>query len=141
MVDTALAPTPTPTRGPAALHGGQGQPQRLLSLSRGVGTPLWSAPEILRKDRNYGPSIDLYSFGIMMWELVTRDEPWADIGGANQFDMAAALEASVQSGKRPPTGADHDWPEVYTALMRSCWATDPTERPSFQFVVDTLKEG
>lgn len=39
------------------------------TMTRATGTLLWMAPEVFRGDTNYGPAIDLYSFGIVLWEL------------------------------------------------------------------------
>jgi serine/threonine protein kinase len=39
------------------------------TMTRAVGTLLWMAPEMFRGDQNYGPEVDVYSFGIILWEV------------------------------------------------------------------------
>jgi serine/threonine-protein kinase TNNI3K len=34
-----------------------------------VGTPRWMAPEMMKKEVTFGPSADIYSFGVVMWEV------------------------------------------------------------------------
>ena len=71
-------------------------------LSCDVGTPNWSAPELLQ-EAEYDRSIDVYSFGIMMWELVSRKLPWNDIMAADLEGFKAVLLDAIWSGRRPPT--------------------------------------
>ena len=42
----------------------------------GIGTVNSTAPEVLRGDSFDGKKADAFSFGVMMWELVTRSIPW-----------------------------------------------------------------
>ena len=58
------------------------------------GTPAWTAPEIVKMEK-YDERVDVYSFGIIMWELISRDEPYKG-GGGIQIAYAAA-----QEGLRP----------------------------------------
>ena len=41
-----------------------------MAMTKGVGTPLWMAPELFVRGTQYGPEVDVYSFGIILWELV-----------------------------------------------------------------------
>lgn len=46
------------------------------SLTVGVGTPLWMAPELLRRaTREYGKEVDIYSFAIVQWEVRSHLKP------------------------------------------------------------------
>ena len=42
-----------------------------------VGTPMWMAPEIIQ-GRQYTQKADVYAFGIILWEILTRLEPYED---------------------------------------------------------------
>ncbi|AVK76566.1 serine-threonine kinase [Pandoravirus neocaledonia] len=92
------------------------------------GTPCWTAPEVIRGAR-YSEKVDVYSFGIVMWEVVTRRRPFADRGFA---DVALA----VLDGVRPtiPSSCPPDLAE----LMAACWDADPDVRPSMEEVVARL---
>nr|UMO80404.1 Serine/threonine protein kinase [Pandoravirus aubagnensis] len=92
------------------------------------GTPCWTAPEIIRGAR-YSEKVDVYSFGIVMWEVVTRRRPFADRGFA---DVALA----VLDGVRPAIPSS--CPTDLAKLMSACWYTDPDARPSMEEVVKRL---
>ena len=45
-------------------------------MTKGIGTLLWMAPEIMEGSAMYGQPADVYSFGIVLWEITTRSLPW-----------------------------------------------------------------
>ncbi|CAI9293651.1 unnamed protein product [Lactuca saligna] len=102
-------------------------------VSGGVrGTLPWMAPELLSgKNHMVSEKIDVYSFGIVMWELLTGDEPYGDL------HCASIIGGIVNNSLRPtiPTWCDPEW----KALMASCWSSDPTERPSFSQISHKLR--
>lgn len=102
-------------------------------VSGGVrGTLPWMAPELLSgKSHMVTEKIDVYSFGIVMWELLTGDEPYADM------HCASIIGGIVNNTLRPqiPTWCDPEW----KSLMESCWATDPAARPSFSEISQKLR--
>lgn len=106
--------------------------QRTL-VSGGVrGTLPWMAPELLSgKSNMVTDKIDVYSFGIVMWELLTGEEPYAEI------HCASIIGGIVNDSLRPqiPTWCDPEW----KSLMESCWASDPAQRPSFAEVAQKLR--
>ncbi|KAH7544629.1 hypothetical protein FEM48_Zijuj01G0005900 [Ziziphus jujuba var. spinosa] len=102
-------------------------------VSGGVrGTLPWMAPELLSgKSNMVTEKIDVYSFGIVMWELLTGDEPYADM------HCASIIGGIVNNTLRPqiPTWCDPEW----KSLMESCWASDPATRPSFSEISQKLR--
>ncbi|KAI3827600.1 hypothetical protein L1987_01678 [Smallanthus sonchifolius] len=102
-------------------------------VSGGVrGTLPWMAPELLSgKSNMVSEKIDVYSFGIVMWELLTGDEPYGDM------HCASIIGGIVNNSLRPtiPTWCDPEW----KALMESCWSADPAERPSFSEISQKLR--
>uniref|UniRef100_A0A0D9VLX9 Protein kinase domain-containing protein n=1 Tax=Leersia perrieri TaxID=77586 RepID=A0A0D9VLX9_9ORYZ len=103
-------------------------------VSGGVrGTLPWMAPELLSGKTNMvSEKIDVYSFGIVMWELLTGEEPYSDMRGA------AIIGGIVNNSLRPqiPSWCDPEW----KSLMESCWATDPADRPSFTEISQRLRK-
>jgi len=86
------------------------------------GTTAWAAPEVLREHK-YCLKADVYSFGICLWEMCTREEPYKDLT-SSQVVIAVAV-----NGQRPPIDKAilHD----FVNLMTSCWGEIPEERPDF----------
>ncbi len=52
---------------------GKGDDVRMTGLA---GTFHWMAPEVLQSDTNYSHKADIYSFGIVMWEIMSREPPF-----------------------------------------------------------------
>eukprot|EP00047_Mylnosiga_fluctuans_P020440 m.92505 g.92505 ORF g.92505 m.92505 type:complete len:1008 (+) comp8513_c0_seq1:46-3069(+) len=103
--------------------------------TRGVGTPRWMAPELLKGSAVYGPEVDVYSFGIVMWEIASQRLPWEDLKA--KFFMATLLN-KLEAGERPECEAG--WPVTYTLLMQTCWATLPADRPGFERAIKVLDD-
>eukprot|EP00850_Spirogloea_muscicola_P011901 SM000075S21990 [mRNA] locus=s75:497603:502103:+ [translate_table: standard] len=100
-----------------------------------TGTYRWMAPEVI-EHRPYDHKADVFSFGVVLWELLTGRLPYADL-----TPLQAAVGV-VQKGLRPtiPKGTHLKLVEV----MESCWRTNPSERPEFsdltRLLTETLKE-
>jgi hypothetical protein len=108
------------------------------TMTKAAGTLLWMAPEVFRGDRNYTGAVDVYSYGIMMWELATRKKTWVDELSHETF-FFEQLNRALQTGRRPAIPdevvAEHG---EFVALMQRCWAGDPADRPSFAEVSTDL---
>jgi serine/threonine protein kinase len=87
----------------------------------GAGTPMYQAPEVLQ-NAGVGKGTDVFSFGIMMWEMISGESPYE---GLSLNEMKSA----VLAGARPSIKAG--WSKEWTDIMRSCWAQDPSKRPTF----------
>ncbi|WIA37838.1 hypothetical protein OEZ86_014694 [Tetradesmus obliquus] len=94
-----------------------------------LGTITHSAPELLRSGR-MSPHVDVYSFGIMMWELFTGQEAFGKLLYGQFFETIVANDLRPVV---PPS-----MPQDYTTLMEHAWATDPSERPTAQQLVECL---
>ncbi|CAK4624424.1 unnamed protein product [Aphanomyces euteiches] len=104
----------------------------LLMTSR-VGTVCWAAPEVLSDEdqTRYSLKVDVYSFGIICWQLITGKQPFSDIPGS-----VLAVEEAVLEGTRPPI--PDDCPVHFAKLMRRAWHPKPDRRPSFRDIVSVL---
>jgi serine/threonine protein kinase len=99
-----------------------------------VTNPIWMAPElILRKP--YNGSVDVYSFGIIMWELATRQFPFTDMTAESLVDDKPLLRKAIGEGLRPPVPENCMFGPEYVVLMQKCWDQQPENRPSFGEVV------
>ncbi|GAB4828190.1 hypothetical protein Ancab_035107 [Ancistrocladus abbreviatus] len=102
-------------------------------ISGGVrGTLPWMAPELLNGGSSLvSEKVDVFSFGIVMWELQTGEEPYADL------HYGAIIGGIVSNTLRPPVpeNCDPDW----RSLMERCWSAEPSERPSFTEIANELR--
>mmetsp|Transcript_43719 Transcript_43719/g.137291 ORF Transcript_43719/g.137291 Transcript_43719/m.137291 type:complete len:141 (-) Transcript_43719:57-479(-) len=95
------------------------------------GTPYWTAPEVIRQE-NYTLKADVFSYAIILWELVTGKEPYDGMEGLN------VAYAVADDGLRPDV--PNICPEGYPELLAECWSDDPEERPEFGKILERLQE-
>jgi serine/threonine protein kinase len=87
------------------------------------------APEVI-KHAKYDERIDVFSFAIILWELLTSRLPYADMSSL------AAAAGVVERGLRPPVPPDA--PPAVADLMQRCWAAEATVRPPFTRICEEL---
>lgn len=97
----------------------------------GTGTPLWMAPELLRGESSNTAQSDVYSFGIILYEVYSRRDPYEG------EDSKAILRQIAEEGKRPPF--PHNMCDKVKSLMSDCVEDDPSKRPSFEELDTRLK--
>ncbi|CAN4095470.1 unnamed protein product [Withania somnifera] len=95
-----------------------------------TGTYRWMAPEVIGH-RPYDRKADVFSFGIVLWELLTGKLPYEFL-----TPLQAAV-AVVQKGLRP-TIPTHTHP-MLVELLEKCWQQDPGLRPEFSEILDILQ--
>ncbi|GAX75256.1 hypothetical protein CEUSTIGMA_g2701.t1 [Chlamydomonas eustigma] len=157
------------TRRPAVIHGDLRSPNLLLDLTiegdkprfhvkiadfglarmmNGGGNimlskstnPRWTAPEVIR-DSQIGPAGDVYSFAIIMWEMLTWQQPYEEMMSVQ------VIFSTVSHNSRPDVpDDDSELPgnpgktlQKYKALMERCWSSEVKVRPTFKQAVDELQ--
>eukprot|EP00040_Diaphanoeca_grandis_P035382 m.222338 g.222338 ORF g.222338 m.222338 type:complete len:1048 (+) comp33371_c0_seq6:308-3451(+) len=112
------------------------------TLTKGMGSLLWMAPEVLRGENispELGFALDVYSFGMVMWEIWARARPWDEVEG-DEANFLTKLSQLVNDGHRPRLPASSGTPpQGYSAVMKQCWATRASERPSFEVTLANLE--
>ncbi|KAJ9139598.1 hypothetical protein P3X46_030318 [Hevea brasiliensis] len=107
--------------------------KRNTLVSGGVrGTLPWMAPELLNGNSNkVSEKVDVFSFGIVLWEILTGEEPYANM------HYGAIIGGIVNNTLRPtiPSFCDPEWKR----LMEQCWAPNPAARPSFTEIAGRLR--
>ncbi|GBC47941.2 kinase-like domain-containing protein [Rhizophagus irregularis DAOM 181602=DAOM 197198] len=101
---------------------GLSQPANNSSSNNEIyGVVPYIAPEIF-KGAAFSKESDVYSYGMIMWELTTGCKPFANI------EHNVELICEIIDGKRPEI--TNDTPECFANLMKKCWDSDPLKRPT-----------
>lgn len=96
-------------------------------MTNNKGSAAWMAPEVF-EGSNYTEKCDIFSWGIILWEVLSRRKPFNEIYGS-----AYRIMWAIHTGKRPPLL--DGCPKPIEQLMTSCWSKDPLARPSMDEVV------
>ncbi|KAE8651354.1 hypothetical protein Csa_001088 [Cucumis sativus] len=96
-----------------------------------TGTYRWMAPEVI-EHKPYDHKADVYSFGIVLWELLTGQLPY------NNLTPLQAAIGVVQKGLRPKIPR-HAHPMIVD-LLEKCWLQDPSLRPEFSEITRLLQQ-
>lgn len=99
------------------------------TMTHGVGTACWLAPEVIKNARCSQQS-DVYSYGIILWELATREEVYRELEGTQIIAQVA------NDNLRPPIPKDNPLSE----LMTKCWCERPEDRLSFKQITKELNK-
>ena len=102
-------------------------------LGTQLGTWAWMAPEVLNSTP-YGPSADVYSFGICLWEIAHGLEPFKGLGPLDIVNRVARLGHRPEAGSRAMLFPCED----FARLIHDCWAENKDVRPTFEDCVGRL---
>ena len=94
------------------------------------GTPHWMSPEVLKgQTQLITEKSDVWSFGVVLFEIVTRTMPWKE-------KIPQAIAYAIFEGERLKMPEDIQ-PEILS-LANDCWNEDPALRPSFSAIIERL---
>jgi len=103
-----------------------------------AGTPKWEAPEVLvskKGKRNYSKGADVYSFGMVLYEMMSGLEPFPDI-----HDIFELKKIVCDKNKRPKLPKKKLLNPALISMMKECWQRDANRRPSFTQILITLRK-
>lgn len=99
-----------------------------LLLTVGVGHEIAKAPE-LTSDSRYGLEVDVFSYGMLLYEMLTGEIPFESLNGNE-------VQAAILSARRP--NIPEDTPQLLADLITKCWSPLPKDRPTFIEIVNTM---
>jgi len=97
-------------------------------MTNNIGTIAWIAPEMFT-NKSYTQKVDVYSFGIILWELHARRHPFDNI-------PTISIPISVTRGERPEI--PKECPPKYRTLIKKCWNKKNNKRPNFTDITKRL---
>ncbi|KAL4150310.1 hypothetical protein PRNP1_009714 [Phytophthora ramorum] len=100
------------------------------TMTGNCGTVQWMAPEVLGNQK-YTEKADVFSFGIVIWEIVTGECPY---DGMSQIQAALGV---LNRNLRP--NIPRECPPFFSRLMKACWNRQPELRPSFPHIVNAFR--
>ncbi|KAI1296096.1 hypothetical protein EDD11_007534 [Mortierella claussenii] len=95
-----------------------------------IGVMAYIAPERFRNPRYFDARCDIYSLGVLLWELTSGHSAFS------KLPQDVQLAVSILNGKREE--AMEGTPVMYQALYERCWDTEPEMRPSLDEILSTL---
>lgn len=114
------------------------------AMTVGVGTWRWMAPEVFEYEDNttYDERVDVFSFAMLMYEMVVRKLPYCDEFPTESADPRIGL--AICTGLRPDLPKDLDKvpgpvQEILYDLMKQSWSSEPEQRPTFETLEARLR--
>ncbi|KAK0072475.1 hypothetical protein PV325_011321, partial [Microctonus aethiopoides] len=101
-------------------------------MTNNVGSAPWMAPEVFQ-GTSYTEKCDVYSWGLLLWEIFSRSIPYKDI-----YKEPYQILWAVCHGTRP--SLIPDCPSKIQELYTQCWSKSPNERPSMNEVVKIMTD-
>ncbi|GES83304.1 kinase-like domain-containing protein [Rhizophagus clarus] len=102
-----------------------------IPLKSIYGNLSYVAPEVITEKKQSFAS-DIYSIGIIMWEISSAQPPFIEY--EHNYDFAM----KIVNGMRPQILSDT--PLEYKNLMEQCWDTDPSKRPDIGILLKEIQE-
>ncbi|KZV52599.1 hypothetical protein F511_25851 [Dorcoceras hygrometricum] len=102
-----------------------------LTAKSGRGTPQWMAPEVLRNEPSTEKS-DVFSFGVILWELVTECVPWSNLNSLQVVGVVGFMDHRLDL----PENID---PQI-SSIISDCWQRNPEDRPSFEEIIHRMTD-
>lgn len=109
------------------------------TMTAGIGTGKWLAPEVIVGNSDYNQSCDIFSFGVVLSEMDTHDLPYERVRGAqgNELNEVAVLQLVAAGSLRP--SFTPECPPQILSLAQRCLSLNPSERPTAYQVLRTLR--
>lgn len=109
------------------------------ALVSGTGTPYWNAPELF-SGADCSEMTDVYSMGMIFWEIVSRKSPYKQYNTKSEFHWREdLLNGMRETIPKKTTGPQNNVPPKYSQLITACWKGRAEQRPKTAQIVDEIQ--
>ena len=103
-----------------------------MTFTKGIGTPAFMAPEILKR-QHYKKPADIYSFAVTMYEIIN----WDDAFSKSEFRFPWQIAEFISFGKRPKQTSEISQSQY--KLIQQCWCHNPHDRLEIDDVISCVE--
>ncbi|XP_035667121.1 serine/threonine-protein kinase STY13-like [Branchiostoma floridae] len=114
---------------------GLAKPMEVIAGTSRAGALMYAAPEKLRGEV-YNCKADIYSFGLLLWEMWYGIYAFQNFDSADDFTFVEKIKDGVRpdvTGRTAPSG-------LWAAMMEECWHGDPNKRPAAHTISERLQD-
>ena len=112
------------------LHPHQRRSDGTFLLTEDTGSPRYMAPEVAL-GQPYSETADVYSFCILLWEMLSLDPPFKD------FTMPLLTKSVYRGGLRPKCNTK--WSRIVQRLLQHGWHSIGQQRPSMAATIESIR--
>lgn len=109
---------------------------KLTTGTPAFGSILWMAPEMWDKQKKSTPAIDIYTFGLVCYALLTRQIPFSNVDALELYGVKS-MGQTPKIPREEDNAAMKDCPVNYVPLMQDCWKD---EKPPLSVIISQLSE-
>eukprot|EP01105_Mastigella_eilhardi_P027575 TRINITY_DN856_c0_g1_i5.p1 TRINITY_DN856_c0_g1~~TRINITY_DN856_c0_g1_i5.p1 ORF type:complete len:1032 (-),score=200.26 TRINITY_DN856_c0_g1_i5:127-3222(-) len=108
-------------------------------MTKGIGTPLYMAPEVLANCQ-YGPKSDVFSYASTLWQIQSEEEPYSDMHDVWEISDYVTDGKACNKHYNTLTNTQRlkfkpDAPADFVSVVNQCWSHNPDNRPSFSQII------
>lgn len=103
-----------------------------LALQGQIESLIYIAPELIKEEKVFRKSYDVYSFSMIAYEIITGKKPFYEFGNISTTELWTKISENVR-----PTFSK-DVPQKMVDLISSCWSEDQFHRPYFAQIYEKL---
>ncbi|XP_051858048.1 mitogen-activated protein kinase kinase kinase 7-like isoform X1 [Drosophila albomicans] len=104
-----------------------------MKNTEGTGTFSYKAPEVYDDSEKYSEKSDVFSFGIIVWEVMSRLKPFYEFNSA----FHTTIQMEINKGVRPNVKDMRSYNnfEHIIFIIKQCWSQDPDQRPTIKALI------
>uniref|UniRef100_A0A915APR1 Mitogen-activated protein kinase kinase kinase n=1 Tax=Parascaris univalens TaxID=6257 RepID=A0A915APR1_PARUN len=95
------------------------------------GTAAWMSPEIINQKDGITTATDVWSYAVVLWEMISREVPYKGLTEFRIYSMIAQQGVTLVIPEKCPSALSN--------LMKNCWKVDPKDRYDMRQIISSLE--